>query len=265
MTNICDPRLYHPLQRIYTYLDISDLKTLSCVSRRFHSDIEHAYKTICLRLSLKENVEHLLYRPPLLRRDNEIRRLFNRVDYSYKWLYAIWRKYKRIYRKPIKDINFHLKGRESNIPILYDDYLGRDVVVIRQICWLHLEHVFINVVPGNYRACIRMEVNYVTWGCHANPAIFRVYWYDVDGYREKRAEVKSQLWRSVRSHLIESNTVRLDGAILLNYDDGTGWFDFTLEDITVSTTTDVCVEFKDTENNWWKEGMRWDYLEMVPS
>ena len=259
MCLIYDPRLYDPFQELCRYLCVRDLSTLACVSRKFYSDIEDFCEKICLRLRLKIEINNLLHRQPLLERDNTIRNKLIGSEYTYRWLFSIWNKFKRVRRRSIRYIWFAQAGNPKHIPIYFDRKLQRDIVEIKSVCWLHLTHMFSSVTPGHYRAALRMEVNDVSAGHHVAPGKIIVHWEDAGALHERKAEIMWNHWSLLRDSLKKTKCVNSNGAVLTNYDSDTGWFDFCLQDFKLTTTTDVHFEFNDIG---WKSGMRWDYLEL---
>ena len=261
---IYDPRLYDPMQCVYGYLCVETLSMLSRVSRKLYRDMENYCKITCLRLSLDAEVNTLLNRQPILNQDNAVRNKLQETKYSSRWLFSTWKKFNRVYRMSVRCIWFPHAGDNAYIPIYYDDELQREIVEIKNVCWLHLQHRFSAVRFGSYRAVLRMEINNVAWGRHEEPAKIRVYWEDTDGLHEKRTEIKWDRWPLLLNSLANSKCVSSNGASLSNYDSDTGWFDFCLQDFNLTSTTDVHFEFNDIANDWWKSGMRWDYLELIP-
>lgn len=260
-----DQRLYDPLQRVYSYLSVHDLATLSQVSRRLYRDILNYYESTSLRLSLKMEVNKVLNRQPLLIRDEVVRNTFEECQYSYRWLYLTWKRYKEIRRVLIRDIDFPKKGNEDFFPIYFDNNLGREIVEVNNVRALHLGYTFEDVQSGNYQVSLRMEINAISWGRHEAPARIRIHWDDSEDICEIKTEIKWDRWSFLRNHLRKSKSVNSNGAFLTNFDPNTGWFDYCIQNVEIKETSDVNFEFNDVENDMWKSGMRWDYLELSPT
>lgn len=103
---------------------------------------------------------------------------------------------------------------------------------------------------------------------YAAPVKIRLYWEDTNGYQERITTVKSYEWRSLRNslkRLNKGNSIKLrNDASLTNYDSRNGWFDFCVADFELDNECDVIFEFSDVIDDWWKAGMRCDYVEIRP-
>ena len=46
---------------------------------------------------------------------------------------------------------------------------------------------------------------------------------------------------------------------------GSSWFFLRLEPFTLEATAapvDLCFEFRDSDNPWWKSGVMWDFIQL---
>lgn len=260
--SIYDERLTYPLQEIFSYLSCIDLFHLSNVSWKIYYYIEHFSEVNCLKLFLEKKLFQFFNRPPLLTKDDSIRMKLKKKNYTYKWLFTMWCKYKRVHRIPVRSVWFAHAGQPEYVPIYYDRAIKRYIIEIKSLIWLDLTYRFANVTQGHYRATLRMEVNNVSLARHNAPGRIKIYWQDTNGYHENHAEVKWHHWSNLRDSLKRSKFVKLKGAVLTNYDNETGWFDFCLQDFELTSTVDVYFAFNDVGL---KSGMRWDYLELKPT
>ena len=123
-----------------------------------------------------------------------------------------------------------------------------------------------NVLPGCYRAVLRMSIADVSWMDHYASATIKIFWQDTRGAEhERRTEVKAHEWKEIcetLKTLEEGAYISVRGGSVCNYDSTTGWFDLCLEEFRLDELTHVTFEFKDILNFWWVSGMRWDYVEM---
>lgn len=172
-------------------------------------------------------------------------------------------------RVSVTDCQVAWLGDERYIVPEHDDDLGRDVVRLITISWLDIKQSFASVLPGAYRALIRMDIQDGSWPSGREGSNIRVNWQDSYGDHDIRINLPARKWKRLRNILV--NNLRRDntklklgnGWTVENYDSSNGWFDFCLECFYVGSTCDVGVEFTDF-NGSWKDGIRWDYVELMP-
>lgn len=259
--SIYQHQLYEPLHDIFSYLNVRDLASLARVSRRLYKYVELHYEMTCKRKCILRAVTSYLKGTPASEAELTIKETIIRGEYSYRWLYTTWKRVNRIYRKSLTNIWFP----QENLTVARQS--PRRVHKCERLVVHHTpltHHQFSNVLPGTYRAAIRIKVNNMMRNMQSEPALINTIWRDSYRCYEKTTQIKWDRWRCLRDYLKQSRIVSINGAILTNFNSSTGWFDFCFEQFVIREITNVTFEFRDLENTWLKSGMRWNYLELKP-
>ena len=258
---IYDQRLHDPWQNVFIYLSVKDLFVLASVSRSFYHNIENYCQIICKKLSLESCVLGYFKYQLVLKQDTLVEHKLHGEHYKYRWLYVTWRRLRRVHRKSITKFAMDNLGNPTYIIRKYDNVVKREIVMFTSVIWLQFTHKFADILPGKYRAIMRMSNDKA-------PVKIRIYWEDSNGYHEKITEVRSYQWQGLRNRirrLKRGKSIKLKGdACVTNYDSRNGWFDFCVADFKLHEVSNVVLEFSDIIDDWWKAGMRCDYAELRP-
>ena len=155
-----------------------------------------------------------------------------------------------------------------------NEYLERDVVTLITVCWLEIKHEINNVLPGQYHFVMRLmfteDFSWPSgWGDSNDLVRFKVSWNDGDGSKRSiEMNFPSSLWDEIRDFIVDDKPIEnmpVNCAFEKN-DNEHGWFNIRiLEPICLlAENTDVFCQFSDIENGWWKSGIAWDFIELVP-
>ena len=150
-----------------------------------------------------------------------------------------------------------------------EEVLGREVVELKQVCWLAVEHTWEEVGAGRWEVALRLSLLPTFAWPHREGQMssWRVAW--PGGEEEER--VGRQWWRMMqqrvdRERLTPKEQV-MGGANLrveVEVVEGrpTRWVRVALPSFTTTTTGSVTLALKDTECPWWKGGIAFDFLEL---
>lgn len=267
--NSDNQQLNDPFHRVYHFLRLKDLYRLACVSRKFYNDVENYCELICKRFT-SEDLDRVFNKQLILDSEVSLRNEIESSGGSFFRNYLIYLMLFRFRRISVAKCQVAWLGDDRYIVPEHDNDLQRTVVRLITICWLDIKKSFARVLPGAYKALIRMDIQDGSWPSGREGTNIRVHWNDCHGNHEMRINLPARKWKRLRYSLVNNlrrmNDSRLElgnGWKVRNYDSTTGWFDFCLDWFYVGSTCDVRVEFSDF-NGSWKDGIRWDYIELMP-
>eukprot|EP00111_Clytia_hemisphaerica_P020424 TCONS_00060184-protein len=155
----------------------------------------------------------------------------------------------------------------------FDEHTQHDVLRLKNVCWLEMKHTFKLVKRGEYQFVMRMKFGedfYWPSGDGGEMVHIKSCWRSNknDANFENAFNFHTNDWEKIRAYINEGTPLEdfPAGCSFKNHDKESGWFDFVVDEpiILEDDNQDVLVRFSDTENNYWKEGMVWDYIELVP-
>ena len=161
------------------------------------------------------------------------------------------------------------RNNPSYYTLRREEVLGREVVELREVCWLAVEHTWEGVGEGRWEVALRLSLLPTFSWPHREGQMssWRVAW--PGGEEEER--VGRQWWRMVqqrldrevlapREQVIGGANLRVEVEVVEGRP--TRWVRVVLPSFTTSTVGRVTLSFKDTECPWWKGGIAFDFLEL---
>ena len=252
------------LQCILTYLPITDAAALACTSKNMNELLILYWDHQCQKYSYKETLQTFFNHQVILAEEKKLLEIFQNGDYSSHWLCRYGSTLGLTHRKLVADVDsFPHRGNEEYIPIVYDKILKRNITVLRDVCWLFMEHTFKCVLPNVYIVLLRIRLEKLRWPSDVDPTHILVKWSDSDGAtNELMVTVTAHEWRKLGNDKMKN--MFIEGCSTVDHDMSRGWFSLKFGPITVKNECDVYFAFKDIINTWWKRGMSWDYVEIRP-
>jgi len=170
------------------------------------------------------------------------------------------------------------------------DELNREVVHLREVCWLHFVKDFKAVPRGRYRASLRVRaLPNLRWGWGTDDAENEVTTITVgtiakgsaggpgrrgrgeeEGGKECVRPLVSQLvpkstWMKMAKRTTGPLKYQLDPPARILFDttssDSWAWIHLAPFEVAEDEAT-VRFEFRDFDNPWWKSGMQWDFIQL---
>lgn len=258
--------LHDCFHHIFCYLAFLDLYKLERVSKKFYSLVEAFCKYKCK--TLKDKVEAMFDNQMVLSSEMRIR---EQIEDEYKgpFLNLLVRCKQLLSLRRISATKCGIPWYRDLRYIFpeYDQKLKRDVVRLKTVCLLALGYTFPAVKPGVYTAVLRMDIMHGVWPSYGNGTSITFEWVDSEGFHKKKTLLKARDWGKLKGAL----RVGLGGSANRisteweagNYDPDSGWFDFCLVKLPISSCCDVKVIYSDWDESW-KSNIRWDYIQLKP-
>ena len=165
-------------------------------------------------------------------------------------------------------VHFPHRGNSNNVLVEEDPTLGRQIVTIRDICWLEIGHTF-SVTPCTYSVSLRLRVNPEVFRWPHNdkePTTFSLSYPLPSGDQwSTSVNVYSNWWNALKrpwtSPLpdIEGLSVNFEEA---RPEERSGWVTVILGPVMV-TQDSLVFRMRDVECPHWKSGISFDFLQLI--
>ena len=164
-------------------------------------------------------------------------------------------------------VHFPHRGNSSYVIVEEDPILGRQIVTIRQICWLEIGHTF-PVTPGIFSVSLRLRVNSENFRWpheDTDPTIFSVSYPSFSGQETKSVSVYRNWWTALKEPwtmpvpFTEGLSVTWEE---LGTGERTGWVSVTTDPVTV-TEGEIVFRMRDVQCPDWKSGLSFDFLQLT--
>ena len=269
------------LHNVLSYLNIKDLVALSRTSKTLKQNVQQyclhyiqSYSRLeklqqfskCDYLTIKENLDK-----------EKITKILNEDEVTLKSsmkLFKFVQQYAHNYfrRFGIVDAeSFPHLGNPAYIIREHYPPLGRNVVRLITVCWLHFYKILPEIPPGKYRISLHFEVmDELNWPDYArnnqNDTILQICGNDyIDhnraGHIFEEISFHPKHWDQIRKNQFNEIHQHLNGKGFVHKSHG-NWFFVEFRPIEISKETNLHFVWKDIDNPWWKGGMRWDFIEV---
>ena len=264
-TSILESLLYDQMQWTFYYLSVKDLSSLACTSKYMSDLVCMHWNYYCVKYNMKSIVNLFFDNQLVLKEEELVRDIFVSGRYSWRWLYIHGVQFGKIRRKLVATIdyyNFIHKGNPEYIFERYDHTLKRNIVVLKNVCWLDLNHTFQDVSRGQYKMILRIKLNDVYWpgGANDEPTKIACTWECNGEPHTVVGKIGPDQWNQMERDPYKS----LDNCWVSDVDEDDGWFSVCMGPLIITKTCNVWISFRDVVNMWWKSGILWDYLELRP-
>ena len=157
-------------------------------------------------------------------------------------------------------------GNPNYIFTEFDEPLNRDIVNLKDVCWLYFNKEFSIEHPGQYQFSIRMRLRpnlrwpHFRWHHHqgANVTTFKVT-RDEDILVSQ--DIDAKWWPMIKSKQFDAPEALTDAT--LNYERNSDWFSLRLRPVFIAEASAVKFHLRDIDNPGWKSGMQWDFIQLI--
>ena len=164
-------------------------------------------------------------------------------------------------------VHFPHRGNSSYVVVEEDPILGRQIVTIRQICWLEIGHTF-PATPGIFSVSLRLRVNSENFRWpheDTDPTVFSVSYPSFSGQETKSVSVYRNWWTALKEPWAMSVPFTEGLSVTweeLGTGERTGWVSVTTDPVTV-TEGEIVFRMRDVECPHWKSGLSFDFLQLT--
>lgn len=261
------------LEKVFLHLSPRELALLCLTCRTMNLVVSEFLNHYCASYNLRMRLKQFYQRNQDLLLPKEIV-LKDRLDANSKHqllLYSALNQFVgEVRRVSLCEVDqFDLLANDpKNIMKERDVALNREVVVIKRISWLYFKHTFQNVQPGSYSLQIRVRLSNARWDSHREPQVpcqIRVCQV-IQGSPIRTLssiQIDPKSWSKIETH---QYLPELDGSAQVIFDRDSDWFFLRLNPFPIgsspSSSSDIQIEFDDTENPNRKHGVIMDFLEL---
>ena len=168
-----------------------------------------------------------------------------------------------------ESVHFPHRGNESYIVSRESPSLGRQIVTVREVCWLEIRHAF-PVTPGTYSVSIRVRIDTqrFRWPHRDTDAtLFSVVYPSPSsstGQDSLVVSVYKPWWMRLKQQGAALITQGLDVTWeVVRPGERRDWFMVTLDPVTLTEAGDLVFQMKDVDCPWWKSGLSFDFLQLT--
>ena len=163
-------------------------------------------------------------------------------------------------------VGFPHRNNPSYVVVERDDTLGREVVRVKQVCWLQVNHTWEGVRPGEYKVAIRIKIGENFRWPHRPEEMtqWTVKWPGEGVGGERVVLVSKDWWNCIRNRQTPSLEVGQGLSAEWESVKGnlTGWVRVEMPKVVVEKEGQVSFELKDVQCPWWKGDILFDFIEL---
>ena len=160
--------------------------------------------------------------------------------------------------------DFFHKENPDHILKERDESLGRDIIILKGVCWLCFRKRLGLHSPGRYRVRLRLYVDENTsWPRYpGSPSTMSVHKIEVSDAGEiiNRSAIVNESFPPTAWSEIASGTFQGKQKVITD-ETSENWHFFYLDPFEIQSEEKLEFEFQDISDNW-KSGMKWDLIEL---
>ena len=257
--------LHDQMQWTFYYLNVKDLSSLACTSKYLSDLVCMHWKYYCIKYNMKSIVNVFFDNQIVLKEEEMLRDIFVSGHYSWRWLYIHGVQFGKIKRKLVATIYYNHyidRGNPEYIFERYDDTLKRNIVVVKALNWLDLNHTFQDVSPGQYKMILRIKLNDVYWSGDANDGatLISCTWECNGEPHTVVGKIGPEQWNQMELDPYQT----LDNCWVSDVDAYDGWFSVCIGPLIITKTCNFGISFRDGVKACRKHEIFWDYFELRP-
>jgi len=281
LDNSC-PILEQPptvMETICSFLSLKDLSRLSQTCQLFSSLVGEFLRHECCSSKLSASLVSFRTRNTGLLSQFE-QQLMNSLDSQlaadgditrqamYKLLANMEHYNKQVDRVSVvqETVGFPHRGNRTYVAVERDDKLGREVVRVREVCWLQVGYTWEGIRPGVFQVAVRIKIgDNFRWPHRAQEMThWTVRWPGEGVGGEKVVMVNKEWWTMIKNKQTPGREVGQGLRVEWEEVKGehTGWVRVILPVVLVETEGSISFELKDVECPWWKADLLFDFIEL---
>ena len=263
------------MENILMHLELKDLLVLSMTSKKMKEHVRLFALHYVLSYSRMEKLQMFLNCELLTTEEMALKRRVAQcgeptLATSLYYLMCI-KRYANIRRFSVTEaIDFPHYGNSNYIVKENCQLLGRDIVHLKTVCWLHFKQILPQVTPGTYQVSVHFLLgsNFRwpsgrTWGGNHNKCSAELQVIDENGDKNDpplvEVEIEPEYWSKIKNSSFENNVLRGNATVAKG---DNAWRVIKLKPILIPKKTNLAFVWKDIHNPWWKNDMYWDYVQI---